>query len=511
MSNKKYNFDPHELSILVVDDQDQIRKAIRRVIQTMDFKEVIEATEATAACIAFESRRPALVVCDLNLGQTSGLSVLENIRHQNLASDIPILVVTGEAGRDDIVKAVDLGANDYLLKPFQADALEKKVIKLLEEFTSPGPLLQKIRATEKLLLAGQFKEALAPLGEAAALDAKNLRVRYLQAFTWMKMGQILNAEKILETLLAEQPGYYRGSALLADLRLKKGRVGEAVALMAAELEFNGKQPDRLIQIGELLLEQARPQDAIAYFRKALLIDQRLRGALLAMGHAQIKNGNLDKGLYYFKRLRRYYPDAREALEAIVSTCERVKDLRRAEFLLRDERASNPKQTDASVLLARVYFMQEKLEDAIAVAGELTKSGEAEEASLIMAMAEIKNDHPREALAALENIKHSKNMSYIYRLMADLHLQLKNPVKAEAAAMRSFASEPWSEHALLIQAKALTQTHDHGKAAFILLRATLLGAAADAVSTEIAEAKLALKKRRAAAAATAAKPPTRVAS
>ena len=41
MSNKKYNFDPHELSILVVDDQDQIRKAIRRVIQTMDFKEVI--------------------------------------------------------------------------------------------------------------------------------------------------------------------------------------------------------------------------------------------------------------------------------------------------------------------------------------------------------------------------------------------------------------------------------------------------------------------------------------
>lgn len=495
MSDTKYNFNPQDLTILIIDDQPQSRKAIRRSLHKINFQEVLEASNASQAIAAIEANNPTLLICDLAMGGSSGFDVLEKVRYQNLGSDIPILVVTGEASRDDIIKAVDLGANDYLLKPFQADDLEKKVIKLLNAFASPEPLLQKIRTTEKQLLEGKFHEALQLLGEASTLDGKDLRVRFLHAFALSKSGQISAAEKILEGVLAEQPAYYRAHALLAELRLIKGRVGEAAALMAAELEIHGKQPERHTQLGQILMEQGRPEEAIDHFRKALLIDQRMRPALLAMGHAQIKNGDVDKGLYYFKRLRRYYPDARDALEAIVSTCERIKDLRRAELLLRDLKSANPEQTDASVILARVYFMQEKLEEAVALAGELTKTGEADEANLIMAIAEIKNGHPEQGLLALENIKNSQNMSYVFRLMADLHLQLKNPAKAEALALKSFAAQPWSEQALLFQAAALMAINEPGKACYVLMRASMLGAPPDVISHQIDDAKNELKKLR----------------
>lgn len=495
VTNNRYKFDPREMRVLIVDDQDQIRKAIRRVLQKMEFKEIHEATNARAADVSFGTNHPSLVICDLNLGETNGFEVLERIRARSLGSDVPVLMVTGEASRDDIVKSVDLGANDYLLKPFQAEDLEKKVVKLLEAFVAPEPLLQKIRMTEKLLMEGEYMNALHPLGEAISIDAKNARVRFLHAFAHAKTNRHGIAEKSLEKLIAEQPGYFRALALLADLRLAAGRVGDATKLMDMELEYNGKQPGRRVQLARLLMTQKKAAQAIEQCRKALLLDQGMGEALLTMGHAQVLGGNIDKGIYYFKRLRRYHPDSREALEAIVSTCERIKDLKKAEYALRDERAANPEQTDATVLLARVYLMQEKLDEAVAIAGELTNSGAADEANLIMAMAEIKNGRAREALAALEKIRSGKDQAHVLRLRAELNLQLGNPAKAVIEAGKSFAAEPWSEQALLIQASALGRTGEFAKACFVLHRAGMLGASGDVVSNELAGLRQRLEDRR----------------
>ena len=152
MATGKYNFDPREITILIIDDQVQVRKAMRRVLHKIEFKEILETSNAVDAIKTIDSGHPDLLICDLALGETHGFAVLENVRHRNLGADIPILVVTGESSRDDIVRAVDLGANDYLLKPFQPDELEKKVVKLLNSFASPEPLLHRIRTTEKLLL-----------------------------------------------------------------------------------------------------------------------------------------------------------------------------------------------------------------------------------------------------------------------------------------------------------------------------------------------------------------------
>jgi len=111
-------------------------------------------------------------------------------------------------------------------------------------------LLHRIRTTEKLLLEQKYPAALLQLIEANGIDDKNIQVRFLHAFALSKTGQLDVAEKMLENILAEHPAYYRANALLAEFRLIKGRVGEAALLMIAELEVNGKQPERQVSLAD---------------------------------------------------------------------------------------------------------------------------------------------------------------------------------------------------------------------------------------------------------------------
>lgn len=498
-----------EATALVVDDHDPIRKAIRRVLDTAGFGKVVETFDVASAKKSLKEHAPSLVVCDLNLGSGSGFEVVESIRHSDLGADVPILIVTGEGGRDDIVKAVDLGANDYLVKPFQAEDLEKKVLSLVRSFILPDKVLKLIRMAESLLMQNKYQMALVCADEALTNDTKNVRARFLRAFAMRKLGRIQEARAALEELIRENGSNFRALGLMADIKLSEGRKQDAIDLMTRELSFNGKQPDRQVLLGQLLLDQGLFVEAIEHLRLALLQSQRHREALITMGHAQARSGNIDKALYYFSRMRRYYPDARDALEAVVATCEQIQDLRRAEIILRDERKAHPGQNDAAELLARVYFMQEKLDDAITVAGELAANGESAEAAMIQAMALSKSGKDAEALAALESIKRGGDQTQLQRLMATLHLKLNRPEKAEPCALKSFAAQPWSSAALVLQGEALLKTGCPLKTWFALSRARQMGCAQAYASDLLKEASAEARKRRKPSAGKAG--PTRVAS
>ena len=83
-----------------------------------------------------------------------------------------------------------------------------------------------------------------------------------------------------------------------------------------------------------------------------------------MGKTYATMGNLDKAIYYFKRVRRYYPTNTKSLEAMVKACLDAGDPKRAEFVLRDERNSNKTRLDTYLVLAKLYLAtNEKRESA----------------------------------------------------------------------------------------------------------------------------------------------------
>ena len=125
--------------MLVVDDEESIRRAVGRALASRGFlvEVAVDGGEALGAVRRFD---PDLVVLDLNLPDVDGLSVCRQIRAWN---PVPILVLSVREDETDKVAALDLGADDYLTKPFGTDELMARVRALLRRSGgqgSPGPL-----------------------------------------------------------------------------------------------------------------------------------------------------------------------------------------------------------------------------------------------------------------------------------------------------------------------------------------------------------------------------------
>ena len=121
--------------ILVVDDEIQIRRALERALSARGYT-VQSAGDGEAALTQAEDFNPGLVVLDLNLPGKDGVAVCRELRTW---SSVPILVLSVRADESDKVEALDLGADDYLTKPFGIDELLARVRALLRRAGGGGP------------------------------------------------------------------------------------------------------------------------------------------------------------------------------------------------------------------------------------------------------------------------------------------------------------------------------------------------------------------------------------
>lgn len=109
--------------ILIIDDEIQIRKVLRISLESSDYK-IIESENGRDGIIQTASAHPQLIILDLGLPDTDGFSVLQEIRSW---STIPIIILSVRNSEEDIVKALDLGADDYLTKPFYTAELLARI------------------------------------------------------------------------------------------------------------------------------------------------------------------------------------------------------------------------------------------------------------------------------------------------------------------------------------------------------------------------------------------------
>lgn len=126
--------------ILVVDDEEQIRRALRSILSTRGYKLEMAATAEEALIKAIDAP-PDLVVLDLALPDRSGIEVCRELRTWMSA---PILVLSVRANEADKIEALDEGADDYLTKPFSAGELLARIRALLRRaaaLTSPPPVV----------------------------------------------------------------------------------------------------------------------------------------------------------------------------------------------------------------------------------------------------------------------------------------------------------------------------------------------------------------------------------
>ena len=121
------------MKILVVDDFPTMRRIVRSLLKELGFTNVEEAEDGQEALGKLAGGGFEFVVSDWNMPNLNGLDMLKQIRADEATKSLPVLMVTAEAKKDNIVAAAQAGANGYIVKPFTAATLEEKLNKIFEK------------------------------------------------------------------------------------------------------------------------------------------------------------------------------------------------------------------------------------------------------------------------------------------------------------------------------------------------------------------------------------------
>ncbi len=125
--------DPTPLKFLVVDDFSTMRRIVRGLLKEMGCTNVTEAEDGAVALAMLKAQRFDFVVSDINMPNMNGFELLKAIKAEEALRHLPVLMVTAEARKEDIVLAAQSGAAGYIVKPFSKATLEEKVQRILQK------------------------------------------------------------------------------------------------------------------------------------------------------------------------------------------------------------------------------------------------------------------------------------------------------------------------------------------------------------------------------------------
>ncbi len=121
-----------DMNILIVDDFSTMRRIVKNLLHDLGFSNTTEADDGQTALPLLQSGKFDFLVTDWNMPGMDGLTLLKKVREDDALKDMPVLMVTAEAKREQIVVAAQAGVNGYIVKPFTAATLKEKIDKIFE-------------------------------------------------------------------------------------------------------------------------------------------------------------------------------------------------------------------------------------------------------------------------------------------------------------------------------------------------------------------------------------------
>ncbi len=177
--------------ILIVEDDENIRELLRIYLEKEKF-EVIEAEDGQQALSMFEREKPHLIILDLMIPLTDGIKVAQEIRKK---SNVPILILTAKAEEEDRIKGLEVGADDYVTKPFSPKELVLRVNNLIKR-TYPEEQIIKFKDLE--IHPKEMK--VFQNGKEIPLTAKEFKIIFAMV---KKPGVVFSRENIMDEIYTE--------------------------------------------------------------------------------------------------------------------------------------------------------------------------------------------------------------------------------------------------------------------------------------------------------------------
>jgi two-component system chemotaxis response regulator CheY len=127
-----------DLKFLIVDDFSTMRRIVRGLLKEIGYGNAEEAEDGVVALNMLKAAKYDFVVSDINMPNMNGFELLAAIKKDESLKHLPVLMVTAEARKEDIVRAAQDGAAGYIVKPFTKATLEEKVQKIMQKLGTPA-------------------------------------------------------------------------------------------------------------------------------------------------------------------------------------------------------------------------------------------------------------------------------------------------------------------------------------------------------------------------------------
>jgi DNA-binding response OmpR family regulator len=310
---------------LVIDDQPQARDALRTIAQQVGAFAVEFASNYQDAIYRIRNNAPDIILCDYMLGDgRSGQQLLEELRRFNLLPDETIfMMVTGEQSYEQVVSAVELIPDDYIIKPFSPDKLLLRLDRIIakksffaayykekrkQEFNNALAILEAQRETEpgriyRFEILRQQAEVHLASGNATSAEAAYRNILENYEFPWARAGvarslqkqnRLKEAREEIERVVARTPHFFDAADLKAKICMAQGEHAEAQQVLD---EVAKKTPRNYLR-KRLLAEAATLNGDTATARAAMadvIANDTMPGAIAPVDRLTMARNNLDAG------------------------------------------------------------------------------------------------------------------------------------------------------------------------------------------------------------------------
>lgn len=308
---------------LVIDDQPQARDALRTVAQTIGAFSVEFGSNYQDAIYRIRNNSPDIILCDYMLGEgRSGQQLLEELRRFNLLPDETIfMMVTGEQSYEQVVSAVELVPDDYIIKPFSPDKLVMRLDRIVakknffaayyrekrkQEFAKALGILEAQRNSEagrpyRFEILRQQAEVLLKSGDAKAAEKAYRNILEDYEFPWARAGvarslhrqnRLTEARQEIDRVVASTPHFFDASDLKANICMAQGEHAEAQQILD---EIAKKTPRNYLR-KRLLAEAATLNGDVETARAAMadiIANDTMPGAIAAKDRLAMARSHVD--------------------------------------------------------------------------------------------------------------------------------------------------------------------------------------------------------------------------
>lgn len=339
------------LTVLVIDDHPGMRSSLRITLSNFGVVKTDMSQGAFDAVHRIKQRKYDVIVCDYNLGEgRDGQQLLEELRHSRLISlSTAFLMVTAERSYEKVMSAAELAPDDYLIKPFSAEALQVRLTQVLKKKAAFAPVFRLMEANMNAE-AVEACDRVAKLSPAYTIDAWRLkaellitldridesreiyeRILAMRAVPWARLGLAkalflqddqAGAEALLLDLVEDAPDYLTAQDFLARVQEARNDAAGALATLARAVERSPNILGRQRVLGEVAYSMGEMDTAERAY--ATVVAKSVYSILRSPeDHARLARTRIEQGKYQeasetIKELRQNYPnDARAEISACV--------------------------------------------------------------------------------------------------------------------------------------------------------------------------------------------------